>query len=89
MDEVGFTAELEMDGIGTHTTCVCGWGGEKQCLQGLMLHLGCGWGRSRIHSATRNGWDRGSYYICGGWVGWGEVGFTMAHTTFGVRVGKK
>ena len=40
MDEVGFTAELEMDGIGTHTTCVCGWGEGEAGFTGAHATFG-------------------------------------------------
>ena len=59
-EEVGFTL-LEMDGIGAHTTFGWWWWGGG----------GGGGGGGGIHNTTKNGWDRGSYYM-GVCVGGGE-----------------
>ena len=79
--EVGFTVQLEMDGIGAHTTfvvvvVVVGGFTIQLEMDGIGVHTtfgGRGGGGSRIHSMTRNGWDRCSWpcYMSGR-VGRGE-----------------
>ena len=44
MDEVGFTAELEMDGIGAHTTCVWVGCGEVGFTGAHTTFVVVGWG---------------------------------------------